>query len=405
MGTYVIVILFSELLLALFLLWREKFITSPRAFIIPALLLLLSMLIKAAFLSYESDDYLTFLAPWTEFFRENGFAGLGRDLGNYNPPYMYLLWLFSLFPVSELYLIKLCSVLFDVLLAWAAMKLLSLCTQSLIKLLFCFFAILLLPTFIINSAMWAQCDSIYCFFAVFSIYLALTDRPWRAMVCIAASLAFKLQAVFIMPVFVVLLIAKKVKPLHFLAFPAAYAVYMLPSVIAGRSFAEVMMLYFKNADTVGSALNYNAPSLTSILNSGDPEQVSKLLVFSAFVFMLAVLVLALIKRTGLDSTLIVGFAALLVIGIPYLLPHMHDRYFYLAGVFAVVLACYNPKYIAMPLLAELASLHCYCAYLKGFYIVHPKYGGLAMLIVLIMAVVFVLTYRNEDESLPNYKLS
>lgn len=398
MELFVIIGLCLELALAIYLLWREKLINSFGKFIVPALLLVMISLVKATLLDFESNDYLDFLAPWTQFFRDSGFAGLGYDVGNYNPPYMYLLWLFSLFPVNELYLIKLTSLLFDILLAWAGMKLLSLCTENRTKLLVCFFALLLFPTFIINGAKWAQCDSIYCFFGVFSIYLALTDRPWASMVCIAASLAFKLQAVFIMPVFIVLLIAKKLKLKHFLAFPAAYVVYMLPAVIAGRPFMRVMTLYFSQAGTVGTAMNYNSPAFTSMLEYvSDPALLSKLLIFAAVIFMLLVFGYAFIVRDKLDTALIIGFTALLVIGIPYFLPHMHDRYFYLAGTVTVILACCNPRYALMPVLAELASLHCYLAYFSRHYIVHPRYGGMAMLIVLIMAVVYVVTYKSKNE--------
>ncbi|MDO4816485.1 MAG: conjugal transfer protein TraL [Bacillota bacterium] len=399
MDLYVIIALGMELALAIFLLWHEKLINSPRRFLIPALLIVLITLVKASLLDFESNDYLDFLAPWTQFFRDYGFKGLGYDLGNYNPPYMYLLWLFSLFPVNELYLIKLTSLLFDILLAWAGMKLLSIVTESRAGLLTCFFALLLLPTFIINGAKWAQCDSIYSFFGVFSIYLALTDRPRASMACIAASLAFKLQAVFIMPVFVILLMAKKFKLKHFLIFPAAYIIYMLPAMAAGRPFMSVMTLYFSQAATVGDAMNYNSPAFTSLLEYiNNPRQLSELLIAAAVLFMLLVFIYAFSVRDKLDAALIIGFTALLVIGIPYLLPHMHDRYFYLAGTAAVILACINPKFFLMPILAELASLHCYLAYFSRHYIVHPRYGGMAMLLVLSMAIVYVVTYKKTDNN-------
>ena len=397
MNFFIIVILLLELSLAMALLWREKLIQKPLQALLPLLALMLITVIKASLLDFESNDYLDFLAPWTQFFRDHGFAGLGSSVGNYNPPYMYLLWLFSLFPVNELYLIKLTSMLFDILLAWAGMKLLSLCTENRVRLLICFFALLLFPTFIINGAMWGQCDSIYTFFGIFSIYLALTDRPWAAMCTIAASLVFKLQAVFIMPAFVVLFIAGKVKLKHFAAFPIAYTVYMLPAVIAGQPFTEVMTLYVSQAGTVGDALNYNAPSLTSMLSGvSDPARLSQLLILAAVLFMLAVFGYAFIAGKKLDASLVIGLTALLVLAIPYLLPHMHDRYFYAAGVMLVILAMADPAYISAPILAELASLHCYRAYFSGHYIVHPKYGGMIMLLVLIMTIMFVLTYKRKE---------
>lgn len=399
--TLVLIAVFClEAVLALVLLWREKLINNAKQLILPLLMLAVIGLVRFSLLDFESKDYLDFLAPWTQFFRDNGFKGLGLDVGNYNPPYMYLLWLFSLLPVKELYLIKLTSLLFDVLTAWAGMKLLSLCTEKRSRLLTCFFALLILPTFIINSAKWAQCDSIYAFFGIFSIYLALKDKPWSAMCFMAASLAFKLQAVFIMPVFIILLIAGKFRPKHFIAFPVSYVVYMLPAIIAGRPFFKVMTLYFSQAGTAGDALNYNAPSLTSMINAyGDPAEISKFLILAAFLFMLIVFCTAAMKRDELDARLIIGFTALLVIGIPFLLPHMHDRYFYLAGVMAVLLACARPVFLPVPILTELASLHCYMAYFSGHYYVHPRYGGMAMLAALALTVLYVIAYRRKERKI------
>lgn len=169
------------------------------------------------------------------------------------------------------------------------------------------FAVALFPTVVLNGAYWAQCDSIYTFFAVLSLYLALSDKPVGAMVTITASFAFKLQAVFVMPIFFVLLVAKKIKFKHLFIFPAAYLVMVLPAVIAGRPLWDTLTLYFSQAGTVGDAMNYNAPSLTSMFQWGEnTEMWSMLLVIAAFVFMFIVFAVAISNRKSLTT---VSFSA------------------------------------------------------------------------------------------------
>lgn len=389
MTVFVITAFAAIFALQLLLLRREGLLNGQKTLFAVLLFSALSLAVRACMLSYESGDYLYFLSPWTQFLRENGgFAALRYDLGNYNPPYMYLLALFSCFEISELYLIKITSVVFDVLLAWSCMKLLSVFTDSKVKLICVFYAVLFLPTVLLNGAYWGQCDSIYSFFGVYALYLGLKDKGAAAMVSLAASLAFKLQAVFIIPVFFVLLVSRKIKWHQLFVFPAAYIVFMLPAVAAGRPLWEVLTLYFSQAGTVGSAMNYNAPSLTSIFSFS--ENSSGVLIAAAFALVLAVYFAAMVKRRSLSDRMILGFALVLAMGIPFLLPHMHDRYFYMAGVLALVLAMTDPKFFLVPLLAELASLHCYYAYFNGCYLVHPRYGGELMLTALVLTIVYTV---------------
>jgi hypothetical protein len=78
----------------------------------------LLLLLRLCFFGVATSDYVDFLKPWTERFRElGGLAGLKYAVGNYNVPYLFFLAVFSYFKFDTLYLIKLLSVLFDLLLA------------------------------------------------------------------------------------------------------------------------------------------------------------------------------------------------------------------------------------------------------------------------------------------------
>ena len=55
----------------------------------------------------------------------------------------------------------------------------------------------------------------------------------------------------------------------------------------------------------------------------------------------------------------------MVIGVPFLLPHMHERYFFLADVLALAWTCAFPRSAPCALLVELASLGAYVVVLRG----------------------------------------
>ena len=99
--------------------------------------------------------------------------------------------LFSYSRIRDLYLIKLLSIFFDVLLAWGGMRLVSRLTDSPLRRIGCFFTILLLPTVFLNGAVWGQCDSIYVALAVLALADALEEHPVRAMVLLALSLRWR----------------------------------------------------------------------------------------------------------------------------------------------------------------------------------------------------------------------
>lgn len=390
MNAAVLLLLLMEAAASLLVLYFSGLLKKPAHVLICCALTALAFLLRGLGFSHETLDYLDFLSPWVEYFRQNGgFAALGKPIGNYNVPYLYFLALFSYSSISELYLIKLLSTGFDVLLAYAAMRLAGRYTRSNSHLIVCFYLVLLCPTVMLNGAYWGQCDSIYAAFALLALWLALDGKPAWGMVCMAVSFAFKLQAVFIMPIFAVLLVSKRVKLWHFLLFPAAYILLVLPAVIAGRPFLGTLTLYFDQMDTVGSALNYNSPSVYAFIRDAqNPELASKLGVFAAFAFMLCIIALSARQGGRLSDWAILGAAIALCIGIPYLLPHMHERYFFLADILSIVLAVCVPVYFAMPILCLFASLLGYHAYLMRRYLLLMHNGAIALAAALLLALAF-----------------
>lgn len=376
---------------ALILLYKEGLLKKTAPIVAAVVLTALALVLRALVFGYETLDYQNFLTRWVDFFRQRGgWRALSEPVGNYNIPYLYFMALFSYSSVKDLYLIKLLSTVFDVLLAYSAMRLVSRWQKSVWLRLGCFFTVLLWPTVFLNSAVWAQCDSIYVALALLGIDLALDDRPVLAMTCMALSFGFKLQAVFILPVCAVLWMQGKFRWYHFLVFPAVYVLMVLPAVIIGRPFMDTVLLYFGQTGSIGTGLNYNSPSVFALIRGvADTDAASKAGIVGAFAYMLAVLGVCFIGHRRLNDQAVFAAAVLLAVGIPFLLPHMHDRYFYAADILTLALAFAFPVYSPAALLTEFASLLGYHAYLKMRYLLPMRYGAAALLVVLAVGICFL----------------
>lgn len=404
----IIAILLLEAAFAFCLLWKSDSFSGAHGGAVCAVLIALAFTVRLSVFDHVTTDYTWFLKVWVDYFRQNGgFSALNRSIGNYNIPYLYFLAAFSYFPIDDMLLIKALSTLADVFLAWTCMMLVRRCGGGRRGSVICFFIILFLPTVVINGAMWAQCDSIYVSLALLGILLALDGRPLGSMIAIAVSFGFKLQAVFIMPVWLVIWIWKKYKWYYFLAFPLTYFLLILPAVIAGRPFGDAITLYFDQMDTVGPALNYNSPSLTALLSNiteANKVTASTVLIISAFTAMAAVLFLAIIFSNEMTNHLFICFTTVIVIVIPFLLPHMHDRYFYAADVLTVVIACCVPKCFPAAVFCQFGSLICYLAYMRTYYLRLGRiyltndrgaFSMLLALIVIIFRIAWVLSDRKQ----------
>lgn len=404
MDTSIICILFIEAFFALWLIKNEYIMDTVQRIIATYGLLIAAFAFRSLCMDYQTLDYQNFLSQWVEYYRINGgVKAFAAPLGNYNIPYMYFLCFFSYLPMNDLHLIKALSIAFDIGLAYGVMKLVERINDNPNIMLASFFSVLLLPTVVLNGALWAQCDSIYTALAVLGLWLALDNKPIRSVLCFTLSFGFKLQAVFILPVMAVLFFAKKYKLWHFALFPAFYVVLVLPAVFMGKPFLETLTLYASQTGSIGSGLNYNSPSVFALLRHVQNESGAATLgIIAAFVFMFTVLALCFVKRKNLGDKQIIIAAALLSLGIPFLLPHMHDRYFFLADVMSLTLAfMYFPLGISLAALTQFASLLGYHAYLKMRWLLTMNYGAMALILVLLGTIALFVCelFRPQSEEL------
>ena len=340
----------------------------------------LALFLRALLLDYQSQDYQVFLSQWAAAFRDNGgFAAVKLPIGNYNAPYLYFLAAISYLPLPDLYLIKLFSVLFDVVLAWGGFRLVGqLCPGDRDRPLLCFCVLLLLPTVVANGAFWGQCDALYGALVVHALACALEKRPCASLALLGVAFSFKLQTVFVLPLWGALVLLGWAPLRALLCFPAAYAATCVPALLLGKPLGDILGVYFGQAAEYAGYLNLNAPNLYAFLPHGaqvDTAALSRLGIAAALVLALAVAALLWLRRRQADGRALLLAAVLLAVGVPFLLPHMHERYFFLADVLSAALACALPALAPIALLVQLSSFGAYLVVLREAYTCIVPLGG------------------------------
>lgn len=385
--------LFLLLFFALWLCLGALFLTRARLEQKPLytclIILVIALAARVPMLSHQTYDYIDFLSKWVRFFRDNGgFAALRQPIGDYNVPYLYFLAAFSYLPLPDLYLIKALSLLFDLLLAFAGARLARRVTAKPITYPIVFSALLLLPTVVLNGAYWGQCDTLYAALTLLALADALEEHPARSLVWLGVAFSFKLQTVFLIPLWCILWYSKRVKFKHLCLFPLSYFATILPALLLGRPLGSILGVYFKQAGQYHDRLTLNAPSIFALIPYGadvDADFLAKLGIFAAFTLVFVLLGVLFFFRRRLTDSHILTAALILAIGVPLFLPYMHDRYFILAETLSVVWAVSPYHRTPVPVCVQVAGYGGYHAYLVLRY-AFPMAWGAWLLILSLVAV-------------------
>ncbi|MFC3384181.1 glycosyltransferase 87 family protein [Couchioplanes azureus] len=331
------------------------------------LLAMLAVGIRWAGRHEVTADMRIFYAWYDRIEAGGGFAALDQEIGNYNAPFLYLLAILTYLPGSTLIKIKLTWCLFDVLLVYFTYRIVALRhagwrIPALAALVTAF-----LPTVVVNSSLYGQCDGVWGALALGGLYYVLRGKGWGAASLFTMALAVKPQAIFIFPVLALTVLAGRLPWRCLLAVPVVYVVLDLPAILAGRDPVELLTLYSPGRQSSHvPALTSNAPSAYAFFPvTTRVDTLETLGYLFAAVLVLGVLYLLIAGRVRLDADRLVTASAVFVIGVPFLLPGMHERYFYLADVVAVALAFHRPRLWPVPVLVQAASLLSYGPFLFG----------------------------------------
>ena len=417
-------------------------------------IVLAAFAVRFLFIDQVSGDYRAFVSPWYDYLDVNGgFAAVGADISNYNPPYLYLLAAVTYLPLSKIVAIKLISMVFDVLMAVFAALIVRQRFPGPVLPLLSFAVVLFAPTVVVNSAAWGQCDSIYAAFCLGSLYFLLRNKPWWAAAFFGVALSFKLQAIFFLPVLIIVLVVNRQRLLALLAVPAAFALMLVPAILAGRDLSSLLMIYpnqvstggtatagagfsgggagagsgtgqlaqrsgaqsgfgaggrgFGRAGGSGNTLTQNAPTFYQWLGSSAGAIWKYLGLAASALVVVGVAATAWLRRRPLTAADIVVLATTVVLAVPFFLPEMHERYFYLADVLTIVMAFYVRRYWPVAVVVSACSLLSYAPFLWGRTIVAlPLVAFAEFLAVIATGLFFVaIVGRGNDRLVRSYASS
>jgi Gpi18-like mannosyltransferase len=361
--------------------------TKPQLYYtVGGILLAASVLFRYLSAPVITGDYSMHLSLWFTALQPPGLSVFKTTFADYTPLYLYMLKLLTYIPVYSLYSIKNLSLVFDIVMAIGVTLIVREylvrdgSEKALAPRLFLAFAIVLaIPTVIINSSLWAQSDSIYAAGIIFSLYFMLKDEAALSVLCFAFAFSDKLQAIFFAPILLGYLCRNPKRLWLSLIVPAFFILSLIPAWIGGGNFLALFKTYISQGSEY-SALTLNAPTIYAFLGERIFSAHQTLLALAGIgAAALASLVIAAITIWYADlRKILLSLSLFAFLIIPFFLPHMHERYFYLADVMAVTYALIYPKRWYLPVLVIAASLGSYANYLQlyisGFsYIAVPEW--------------------------------
>jgi Gpi18-like mannosyltransferase len=360
-----------------------------------AVALLCALGMRYALAPNVSGDVAHAVGPWLDDIRKGGFSALAGSFSNYNPPYLYLLFLGSLTPLSDVAVVKTIAAVFDLVLAAGVAAIAFRLRGGVFVAAGAGVAALLLPEVFLNSAMWGQADGVFAAFLVWSAWALLTKRFTLAWVLFALAFSVKLQAMFLLPWIALAFIVQRHRWRSVLVAAGALLLAYVPALLAGRSIPSLADIYLdqvgaKKLLAVGVANMYQwvpAKFYSTVFPAA-------LFFAVAVVALLAALYLRRMPRPELTGPWVLRVAAAFGVLVPFVLPAMHDRYFYVGGLFTALCVLVDRRYLGPAIVLQFTAVMAYAPFLWGVTVIPywataiPQLGAVLWVVWLSLSPIF-----------------
>jgi Gpi18-like mannosyltransferase len=346
--------------------------------------LAIAIIIRAKVFGYKSGDFEHAVLVWCDDIQKDGFAKalIGRSC-NYNPPYVYLLWLATKLPFDRTLVLKGFSMLCDFVAAAGVVSIVNRITRSRLRALLAGFAVLVAPTVVFNSALWGQCDMAYAAPLVVAVAATLGRRYYLAAALFGLAISVKLQAVFLFPALAVWAIRKEFPWRALLLIPVVFFFALVPAWLAGSPLGNLLLIY-PNQMGQYPKLTMSAPTIYVLLPD-DVTWVGPFGLWFAFAIIFMVVVACVHTKIRTTAEVLVREAMVFASLTPFLIPHMHERYLFLADVMSVLYCFLFPARFWVALCVIWASLTGYSSFLFGQtvvpFLVAAAAMGLAIVVI------------------------
>lgn len=351
----------------------------------------LAVVIRVSGFGFISNDMYKFLIPWFKEIKSGGgIAVLDRQVGDYNLLYQTIISFFTYLDIDCVYLYKILSCIFDFPLAIACGRLVCSVNnknwRNSREFYVIYSGVLFVPTVFLNSSYWGQCDSIYTFFIVLTVYKLLNEKYISAFISLGICFGFKLQAVFIIPFIIFLYFRKKnMSILHFTITLASFWLTGIVAFIKGRNVMDIFTIY---ADQTGiyKEMYLNTASFWKLVGNEYTIMNDFAILFTVAILGIA-LYLYILKsskeQTKEDHILVAVWTMWTVL---MFLPSMHERYTYPLDIMLLILCAINMKYIVIAASEILISTMTY-----GFYLFSNGYQT-DMMSVVNLGLYFIISF-------------
>lgn len=352
----------------------------------------LGAFIRYSFLPLMVADMEFFFRIWHDVARDGGLAAVAVE-SSWSPLYLYILTLISKLGIDSITAVKLIPLALECLLIPAACLIVYTLSPGAKKQLYTTVALILCclsPLLILNGAGWGQADICYAAFSVLAVWLLLKDKSIWAMVSLGLALSLKLQAVFLLPAFVIYYFCERKFSLwQFLLAPAIWVLTGLPMALVGQSPLYAVTCYIGQAETY-TVPTFNCPNFYALLDQavGTKQMIQGM--WSRYGMALAVAALGgmlmwlVAKRGRLEGRATVLLSAWCVLTCVFFMPRMHERYGFVGEV---LLLCWavclgRPRGFLYVLLGMLPVVSAYAEYMFRYPLFTLQLGGFMNLALL-----------------------
>ena len=340
---------------------------TSRCFAFICFFLILSLLTRLIFFCFRGTDYNLFLSPWYDFLIQHGaWHGLGQmttQISDYPPLYLYLLSLSTILPIPKLFAIKLLSTICDYIAAFVLWRLAKLLGANSFNAICAALLFLFLPTVVMNSAIWGQCDVMYTLCLLLSLFYVFNRCPRATLIAFGFACSLKPQAIFWCPFLLGLLVSRRISWKVVWIAPAVYISTLVPAILAGRPILDAILHWARVRNIPG--LNHHAPNWYQWVSTNEslPLYITGIVLAIAAIFLIGFWREKSGNSNEMGARRLIKLAFLSVAVLPFCLPGMHERYFYAADVCSILCALTMPYGWVVVLTMQFASAFAYCPFL------------------------------------------
>lgn len=341
-----------------------------------AFILMFAIGARAIYWNQRPPDMRLFLEPWMSHILHYGpIEAFAHPFSNYEPAYLYLLALVSFAHgwLATMTIIKILSVAGTLFLALAVADVLRTAGAEARAALL----VLVLPSVVINDALLGQCDALWAGACIFALAAVIRGQTLRSMIWCGVAISFKALAVFIAPVVIGAMIGRRVSWWQWTIPALVFAATLVPPWLLGWPAMDLLTVYLGQAKLeplIAGRLG-NPWMLVTMFGDDSAGRFYILGISAATAAAIPISVYA--KRSFRDPSMLVLLAALSGTALPFLLPKMLERYYFLGDIMTLVLALSvkDRRATLAALAVQMASVLSHMTYLYSFDHPYPALGG------------------------------